>query len=722
MEPASGAGRTDGRLDVDRAVAQLAERLPVPVVPLARLAFNYWWSWRPGGAAVFRDLDPALWQRSGGNPRFLLEVATPRRLDEAAARADYVARVRELAAALDAELGRPPAAAPIPAERPVAYVCSEFGIHRSLPLYAGGLGILAGDLLKAASDLALPLVGVGLLYRQGYHRQRLDQTGWQHEYWIDTAWEGLPAVLVTGPDGRPLTVGLAIRGRTLRIQVWRVDVGRVPLYLLDADCDDNHPIDRWITARLYVGDRRTRLAQYGVLGIGGVRALEALGLRPSLVHLNEGHGALGGFERLRRALAAGAPLEEALALVRRETVFTTHTPLASGNETYAQGELEPVFEDWIDGLGIPRATFYGLGRLVSTDATEGSSLTLLALRTSRISNGVSRRHAGVVRATWRGLGDGPGEAELPIACVTNGVHTETWMAPAMRELLARHLGSAWRERLGEGALGERLAAIPDAELWAVRSTLRRRLIEYARERSVRDRLGRGEPPEYVEAAARALDAGCLTVGFARRVATYKRLHLLTLAPERGLALLRGAKPIQLVVAGKAHPQDDEAKEALRRVLELRRAAGVGERVVFLEDYDLGAAPRVVAGVDVWLNLPRPPLEASGTSGMKVALNGGLNLSVLDGWWAEAWDGENGWGIESGGGSPQEQDARDAQAMLDLLEREVVPLFYARDAEGIPRRWLARVRRSMQTLLPRFSAERMLRDYVEVLYAPGDSGR
>jgi starch phosphorylase len=722
MEPASGAVPPDGRQDVDRAVAQLAGRLPAPLVPLARLAFNYGWSWRPGGASVFRDLDPALWRRGGGNPRFLLETAPARRLDEAAARPDYVKRVGELAAALDAELGRPPAAAPIPAARPVAYVCSEFGIHRSLPLYAGGLGILAGDLLKAASDLALPLVGVGLLYREGYLRQRLDQAGWQHEYWIDTAWEGLPAVLVTGADGRPLTVELAIRGRTLRIQVWRVDVGRVPLYLLDSERDDNHPIDRWITARLYVGDRRTRLAQYGVLGIGGVRALEALGLRPSLVHLNEGHGALGAVERVRRALADGAPLEEAFALVRRETVFTTHTPLPSGNETYARGEVEPVFEDWIDGLGIPRASFYGLGRLAPSDETEGSNLTLLALRTSRISNGVSQRHAGVARAMWRGLGRERGEGELPIASVTNGVHTATWMATEMRELLERHLGPAWRERLGDGALGERLAAIPDAELWEVRSMLRRALIEYARERSVRDRLGRGEPPDYVEAAARAFDAGCLTIGFGRRVATYKRLHLLTLDPARGLALLRGATPIQLVVAGKAHPQDDEAKEALRRVLELRRAAGVGERVVFLEDYDLGAAPRVVAGVDVWLNLPRPPLEASGTSGMKVALNGGLNLSILDGWWAEAWDGENGWAIESGGGSPQEQDARDAHALLDLLEREVVPLFYERDADGIPRRWLARVRRSMQTLLRRFSAERMLRDYVEILYAPGASER
>jgi starch phosphorylase len=710
----------DGRQDVARAVAQLAERLPAPLAPLARLAFNYWWSWRPDGASVFREVDPALWRRSGCNPRFVLESAHPRRLAEAAARADYVARVQELAAALDAELRRPPAPTAIPAERPVAYFCSEFGVHCSLPLYGGGLGVLAGDVLKAASDMALPMVGVGLLYRRGYFHQRLDRAGWQHEYWIDTPYDGLPAVLVTGPDRRPLTVELAIRRRTVRIQVWRIDVGRVPLYLLDTDRDDNHPIDRWITAWLYIGDRHTRLAQYAVLGIGGVRALEALGIRPSLVHLNEGHGALGAFERLRRALAAGVPFEDAFAALRRETVFTTHTPLAAGNERYGRDEVEPVFRDFLDDLGVSRATLYGLGRIAPSDEHEGVHLTPLALRTSRASNGVSRRHAEVARAMWHGLWPGRAEAEVPIAHVTNGVHTTTWMAAAMQALLDRHLGPTWREHLGDGALWERLAALPDAELWQVRSTLRRTLIEHARERSIRDRLGRGEPPEYVEAAVRVFDPSVLTIGFARRVATYKRLHLLTLVPERGLALLSGPTPIQLVIAGKAHPQDDEAKETLRRVLELRRAPGVGERVVFLEDYDLHIAPLIMAGVDLWLNLPRPPLEASGTSGMKVALNGGLNLSVLDGWWVEAWDGENGWGIESAGGSPQEQDARDAHATFDILEREVVPLFYERDADGIPRRWLARVRRSMRTIVPRFTAERMLRDYVATLYAPETS--
>src|SRR3990172_3146048 len=339
--------------------------------------------------------------------------------------------------------------------------------------------------------MALPMVGVGLLYRQGYFHQRLDNAGWQHEYWIDTPYEGMPAVLVTGPDRRPLTVELAIRRRSLRIQVWRIDVGRVPLYLLDTDRDDNHSIDRWITARLYIGDRHTRLAQYGVLGIGGVLALEAFGIRPSLVHLNEGHAALGAFERLRRSLAAGVPFEDAFAALRRETVFTTHTPLVAGNESYSRDEVEPVFGDFIDGLGISRATFYGLGRIAPSDEQEGAHITPLALRASRASNGVSRRHAEVARAMWRGLWPERGEPAVPIACVTNGVHTTTWMAPAMQDLLDRHLGPGWREAPGEGALEERFAAIPDAELWEVRSTLRRALIEYACEHSIRDRLRPG---------------------------------------------------------------------------------------------------------------------------------------------------------------------------------------------------------------------------------------
>jgi glycogen phosphorylase len=708
----------DGRDDLERAVGELAARLPRPLAPLARVAFNFWWSWSGDGEDVFRTVDPELWQRCGANPYALLVGAAPRRLAELAAQQDYLARVDALATRLARMLERPHLPGPIPVEHPVAYFCSEFGLHPMLPLYGGGLGVLAGDLLKAASDLALPLAGVGLLYRQGYFHQRLDLSGWQQEYWIDTYYQGLPAVLVTADDGRALTVDVEARGRVVHVQIWRVQVGRVPLYLLDTDRDDNHPIDRWITARLYIGDRQTRLAQYAVLGIGGVRALDALGIAPSLVHLNEGHAALGAFERLRRQLERGVAWEEAFAALRRTSVFTTHTPVPAGNEGYGADEVEAVLGGFLAHAGLPRDAVLALARVDPNDANEGMGITPLALRTSRAANAVSRRHGEVARAMWRPLWPERDADQVPITHITNGVHTATWTAAPMQALLDRHLGADWRERPADPRVWERLADVPDAELWEVRCALRQRLVERARERSIRDRLARGEPPDYVEAAARMLDPDVLTVGFARRVATYKRLHLLTLARERGFGLLAGATPIQLVIAGKAHPQDNEAKEALRRVLEVRHAPGIGARAVFLEDYDLYSAPAIVAGVDVWLNLPRPPLEASGTSGMKVILNGGLNLSVLDGWWSEGYDGSNGWAIESQGETHDAQDEHDASAFLDLMEREVVPLFYQRDADGIPHRWLERVRRSLLTLSPRFSAERMMRDYVTQLYAGG----
>lgn len=701
----------DGRRDLDRAVTALAERLPAALTPLARLAYNYAWTWIPDGARLFHDLDPELWRHSGCNPRWLIEAIAPHRWRQLAGDAALVDRAAAAAAQLDAELARSPApvGALVP-ERPIAYVCSEFGLHCSLPLYGGGLGILAGDVLKGASDLALPMVGVGLLYREGYFHQRLDVEGQQHEYWTPTGFERLAIVPVTDASDRLLTVTARLRGRDVRAGVWRLQVGRVPLFLLDTDREDNHPIDRWITDRLYVGDRHTRLAQYGVLGIGGMRALDAMGVRPGLVHLNEGHGALAIFERLRARMGAGEPVDAALAAVRAETVFTTHTPVAAGNEWYDPSEVDPVLGEYADELGPARPLFFDLGRYHPGDIHEAINITVIALRASRAANGVSRRHGEVARDMWKPL-------DVAIGHVTNGVHTRSMMAVPMQALLDRHLPREWRTRIDDPALWSAVAAIPDAELWEVRQALRRTLVDYVRERSVANRLSRGEAPEYVDAAARVFDPNVLTLGFARRVALYKRIALLTRDPERGLRLLGAAeRPIQLVIAGKAHPRDDEAKAALRRVLEMRRAPHVGSRIVFLEDYDLHMAPRLVAGVDVWLNLPRPPLEASGTSGMKVVLNGGLNLSVLDGWWLEADATETGWAIETPEGDADVQDDHDARALFDLLEHEVLPAFYDRDAEGLPRRWLARVKTSMQRLIPRFSTERMLREYT-TLYAP-----
>ncbi len=706
----------DGTLDILRGRAELAERLPQELHPLTQLVFNYRWSWTRGAAALFREIDALGWRRSGCNPRHLIERVPPRRLETMAADAGYVDRVESTAAALAAEMAKPAADLGIAPEHPVAYFCSEFALHCSLPLYGGGLGVLAGDILKTASDLRLPMVGVGLLYRSGYFNQRLDPSGWQHEYWVETDVEGLPAALVTDGNHNPLTVELAMRSRTVKVQVWRIDVGRVPLFLLDTDRADNHPIDRWITHRLYVGDRHTRLAQYAVLGIAGTRALRAMAIEPGLVHLNEGHAAFGSLERLRLQFDAQLPFDDPLTAVRQQTVFTTHTPVAAGNEGYSPEEIELVLGEFLDTVDFPRERVYDLGRTAPGDREEPANITPLALRTSRAANAVSRVHGEVAREMWGRLWPDRPASDTPISHITNGVHTATWMNAHMQTLLDAYFPADWRERVADSELWEHLESIPDAELWKVRCAQRGDLIAYLRDKSIRDRLDRGEPHDYVEQAARMFDPEVLTIGFARRVATYKRLYLLTRRAERSLQLLVDeAMPLQLIVAGKAHPQDDEAKASLRDLFRLKGAPAVGGKVAFLENYDLHVAPRLVAGVDIWLNLPRPPLEASGTSGMKVALNGGLNVSVLDGWWAEAYDGENGWAIATPATSAAEQDDHDAGALLDILETQVRPLFYHRDADGLPRGWLRRVRASMRSISPQFSAHRMVTDYTTSLY-------
>ena len=709
-------GSADGSRDRARAISELGEQLPAEIVSLARVAYDYAWTWQPDAARLFAEIDEATWRRVS-NPRYVIEVAPPHRLKALASQPAYVARVQAVHEALTANRDRAPHPGPFSDERPVAYFCSEFGVHGSLPIYGGGLGVLAGDLLKAASDLAVPMVGVGLAYRQGYFHQRLDTAGWQHEYWIDCAFDRLPAVRVSGADGQPLTISVVIRGRNVLAWVWRIDIGRVRLYLLDTDCEDNDVIDRWITSRLYVGDRHTRLAQYAMLGIGGVRALAALGIRPALVHLNEGHAALGGLERMRRLIEAGTSFEAAFAEVRRTTVFTTHTPVPAGNEAYGEAEVSAVLGGFLDAVGVPRSTLYDLGRLNPGDVQEPIAITPLALRLSRAANGVSRLHGEVARAMWQPLWRDRAVADVPVGHVTNGVHVGTWMAEPMRALLDRHLGPDWWTWSADSERWDGIVALPDAEIWQVRCALRQALIDYARAQSVRDRLARGEPPEYVEQAAQVFDPHVLTIGFARRVATYKRLYLLSRFPERNIHLLAAeTMPIQFILSGKAHPQDQEAKNTLHDIFAIKSAPNVGRRVVYLEDYDIQKAPCIVAGVDVWLNLPRPPLEASGTSGMKVAMNGGLNLSVLDGWWAEAFDGDNGWGIASPAGDPRVQDDHDAAAVIDLIENEVRPLFYARAADGVPERWVRKVKHAMRTLIPRFTANRMLTDYITGMYA------
>jgi len=701
-----------GDQDIERAVADLQVGLPESLHPLARIAYDYRWSWSAGGAAAFEAVDPERWARTGFNPRRLLTETPRSMLDRAAANAGLVQRVQRLAAELDADRARPWHPGAASPEHPVAFCCAEFGVHGSLPIYSGGLGVLAGDILKEASDLALPMVGVGLMYRTGYFHQRIDPTGFQHEYWLDADPERLPCVKVTVADGRPVIVQVPIDDEDVTAQVWRVDIGRVPLYLLDTDLPENSQVGRWVTSRLYESNRAIRLAQYAVLGVGGVRALRALGIAPVVYHLNEGHPALGVFELLAQT---GSGFDAAWQRVREQVVFTTHTPVAAGNETYHRDEVLAMLGRIADGAG-DRERFLAVGRMDPGNRDQPSGMTALALRSSRHANAVSRRHGQVAREMWQSLFPGRAVDDVPITHVTNGVHVPTWLHGPMRELLDRHLGEGWLSRADQGATWEPVRDIPAAELWAARCAARKELVDMVARRAISDRLRRGEPLDYAAAAGSGFDANRLTIGFARRLATYKRLHLVALLPERALALIAGERPVQFVFAGKAHPDDTQAKEVVRQVFSLKRAPSVAGRAAFLEDYDIPLAGHLVAGCDVWVNVPRPPLEASGTSGMKSCLGGGLQLSVLDGWWAEAYDGTNGWAISGDvDQDTQAQDQRDARAMFDLLEREVVPMFHERDSDGVPQRWVAMMRRSLQTNGPRFSAKRMVREYVDRVY-------
>ncbi len=699
----------DGARDIAAAAAELADRIPAPLAPLAALAYNYRWSWTPGGPELFRAIDAERFEACGQNPVRLLQEASARALAAAAADGALLNHAAALLSLVKDELQEPLE------PEPVAFLCAEYGIHVSLPIYSGGLGALAGDLVKEASDRALPMVAVGLMYRQGYFRQRIDASGWQHEYWIDTDPERVPAALVSDHDGRPLTIEVPIYETNVTARIWRVDVGRVPLFLLDTDCPENGPLERWITARLYVADPDTRLAQYVLLGVGAVRALRKMGIEPGVVHLNEGHAALAPLELAGPALRGGEPLDSALAGARERTVFTTHTPVPAGNDSYPAEQVRRAIVRLTHELGISLEDVIALGRS-GEGGDEPFGVTQAALRLSRAANGVSRRHGAVAREMWSGLWPGRPPEEVPIGHVTNGVHIPTWIGKSIRELLDNHLGDDWTRRAGNPETWTGVEAIPDSELWEARGRQRAELIGFVRERSTADRLARGDVREYVQAAAQAFDPEVLTIGFARRVATYKRLDLLTRDPEWTLSLLGGERRVQVVLAGKAHPRDEEAKRSLQRLFGMKYAQIIGERVAFLDDYDLDSAAWLVRGCDVWLNVPRPPLEASGTSGMKSVINGGLQLSVLDGWWAEGFDGHNGWGL------PGEvdldhgaQDGRNAEELHRAIEGEVLPAFYERDEHGLPPRWLALIRASLRTLAPRFSASRMLAEYAQGPY-------
>jgi starch phosphorylase len=709
-----------------REEAAEATTLPETIAALERISRNYWWSWNPDGHSVFRDLDQEVFDDCEHNPRRLLKEVPQYSLMRMATDPVYVERVRRLAEGFDAymasghETWAARHAQALTHERPVAYFCAEFGVHHSLPLYSGGLGILAGDHLKSASDLGLPLVAVGLLYHHGYFRQHLRRDGWQEEAYQQINVGDLPMQLVRGADGEPVRINLFVRGRDVRVQAWRVEVGRVPLYLLDTNVEGNNEIDRFITGHLYGGDRETRCVQEMVLGIGGVRLLRQLEIEPRVFHLNEGHSAFLTLELTRELTEAGVEFEEAARRVRSRCAFTTHTPVAAGHDEFVAALIEKCFEqDYWQALGLSRDEFLNLGRVKEGDDEELFGLTPLALRMCRSSNGVSRKHGEVSRELWNKMWPERRVEEVPISFVTNGVHAPTWVSPLLRSLFEERIGSGWTEVLHDAdAWSRAVDSISDEELWKVRRLQRKRLVAFVRERLFQTRLQQHESRSWAEAALEMFDPDALTIGFARRVAAYKRWGLILTDPERlRRMLLDPARPVQLVFAGKAHPQDQGAKLILQQIAQWELDPEIMQRAVFLQDYDQEVARQLVQSVDVWMNVPRRPLEASGTSGEKVAINGGLNLSVLDGWWLEGYDGQNGWAVGEEGLSEtiEEMDRRDAESLYRVLESEVVEIFYDRDERGVPRRWIEMTRHAIRTLAPAFNSDRMVRDYTRQVY-------
>jgi glycogen phosphorylase len=705
------------RRDIERT--QLL--LPRPLWPLAEIAWNYASTWLPDGLETFAEIDAGLWLSTRRNPRRVLEEAAPERLAQLAVDPTFLARVERLHGRFRHYInGAPAEPAPqgVDATTPAAYFCAEYGVHESLPIYSGGLGILAGDHLKSASDRGLPLVAIGLRYRQGYFHQRLDVHGYQTEAYADTQFGRLPVGLALKPDTTPLTVPVTIGGRTVTAQIWIAAIGRVPLILLDTDRDDNEENDRWITAHLYGGGKDTRLAQEMVLGIGGVRAVRALGLTPSVFHMNEGHSAFLTLELVREKVAAGNPFKEAAAETREQCVFTTHTPVAAGHDAFHPAQMDAFFDGYWNQLGISHEEFLALGRRHRNDHWEEFGMTPLAIRLARTVNGVAKKHGEVCRSMWQCLYPGRPVDEVPITHVTNGVHHRTWIAPPLRDLFDQYLGEDWEARAADPATWNGIDRIPDEALWDVHQELKERLITEVRRRSARDRASIGESEAFIKAAERLLDPNTLTLGFARRVATYKRLNLLFADPKRTLGLLNHpTRPVQLIIAGKAHPGDNEAKHVLQALLGWRYDPRVSNKLAFLMDYDAEIARLMVQGVDVWVNLPRRPLEASGTSGMKVAMNGGLNCSILDGWWIEGYNGENGWAVgpEAENPDPHSADYEDAEAFYEIIEKQIAAIYYDQK-KGISKRWIAKMKNAIKTLTPAFCTDRMVGEYANRIYA------
>ncbi len=698
--------------------------LPERLAGLTQLARNLYWSWDPGARSLFRAIDRPLWHTSRHNPLVLLQQVEPARLESLARNPDFLELYDSVLDSFTEHTG-PEGGwfrerhADLTASS-IAYFCAEFALHNSVPIYSGGLGVLAGDHCKAASDLGVPLVGVGLLYTRGYFDQRLSLTGWQE----DVPEEFHPAITPLTPvmhaDGQPTLASLKIAGRSVQVGAWRMQVGRVPVYLLDTDLESNHPDDRPLSHRLYAGGPDLRLRQEAILGIGGVRLLRALGIAPVAWHANEGHAAFMLIENLRELLECGTPYAEAVAAVRAKSLFTTHTPVPAGHDIFDRGLFQGVMGDYLDRFGEQRDAVVQLGHHPELDH-ERFHMTAAAIRLSARTAGVSRQHAVTTRAMWMPLWHERRAQDVPISYVTNGVHLDTWMAHRLRELLDRHLGADWQA--AEPVEFDNILTLDDERLWEVHSTLKASLMDFIHEEARTRWRDRWEDAARLLGAGTLLNGGVMTLGFARRFASYKRAGLIFHDLDRLERLLtHPQRPVQLVFAGKAHPADEPGKQLLQQVYGLavdRRFAG---RIAFLEDYEMHMAHRMVQGVDLWLNVPRPPHEACGTSGMKAALNGVPQLSTEDGWWAEGQTGLNGWTITpSQQVEPGEADAADAQQLYDLLEGEAVPLYYDRDERGVPHQWTTWMKQSIRTAIRHFTARRMLEQYAEDYYVPALTG-
>ncbi|MDH4203583.1 MAG: alpha-glucan family phosphorylase [Phycisphaerae bacterium] len=702
--------------------------LPAALEDLQVIAHNLYWSWHYDITEIFRRIDYELWKQCAHNPVKMLGLVSQARLEDLARNEGFLFQIKEARRTLEQTLHSPSWFNKIYAREGhtpvIAYFSAEFGLHESVPIYSGGLGMLAGDHLKSASDLGIPLVAIGLMYQKGYFRQYLNTDGWQQEHYIENDFHNMPLERIQKKSGSPLTINIQFPDRTVHAEIWKASIGRVPLYLLDTNLPSNSHHDRTITQTLYGGDSEMRIGQEIVLGIGGLKALLALDLEPTVCHMNEGHAAFMAIERVRKLRSKyNMTFEEAFETAKASNVFTAHTPVAAGNDEFPTEMIDKYFSHYYGSLGINRDQFLGLGRIHPSDEHECFKMPVLALKMSSYRNGVSQLHGEVSRKIWSGLWPELPISEVPINAITNGVHARTWLGPELNSLYERYLGSRWSDEAVDKSIWHNLDQVPDEELWRIHQRGKERLVGFARTRLKRQLQRRGAFHTEFSWAEEVLDPEALTIGFARRFATYKRGNLLLQDPQRLIKLLTQTDmPVQFIFAGKAHPRDTAGKELIRQLVHFASEhPEIRRRLIFLEDYDMDIARYMVQGVDVWLNNPRRPMEASGTSGMKAALNGVLNMSTLDGWWCEGYIPDGGWII--GAGEEYDdlsyQDQVEGQAIYNLLEQEVVPLFFNRGKDRLPRRWIRRMKNTIKWCAPRFNTSRMVAEYTRKFYHPAD---